>query len=156
MEGICPGCNGVWTQHGATCAPKKGNSMKSKGWIGVDLDGTLALDMPGEAFDPVKIGAPIPAMVARVQRWLGEGREVRIFTARASTVDHHTVFHGTPEEYRKHVVDAIQAWCLQHIGVALKVTAEKDYQMQLLYDDRARQVIRNEGVVVKRVPWESQ
>jgi len=51
------------------------------GWIGVDLDGTLATY--GGWKGPDDIGAPVPAMMKRVKRWIGEGREVRIFTARA-------------------------------------------------------------------------
>ena len=40
------------------------------GWIGVDLDGTLAHyeGWQGETH----IGAPISAMVERVKRWLGD------------------------------------------------------------------------------------
>ena len=52
----------------------------SRGWIGVDLDGTLAEYNGWQG--PANIGAPIPAMVERVKAWLEEGRDVRIFTAR--------------------------------------------------------------------------
>lgn len=116
-------------------------------WIGVDLDGTLAFDIPGGDFHPMKIGEPIPCMVEMIRHWLAQGQEVRIFTARASTKDHHTVSPLSAEHYRRQVVAAIKAWCLKHIGVELEVTCEKDYQMWLLYDDRARQVERNTGRV---------
>lgn len=46
-------------------------------WIGVDLDGTLARTTRG---DGVKIGPPIPAMVARVANWLRQGKRVRVLT----------------------------------------------------------------------------
>lgn len=50
------------------------------GWIGVDLDGTLAMY---DGFKgPEHIGDPVPKMLERVKKWLAEGREVRIFTAR--------------------------------------------------------------------------
>ena len=54
------------------------------GWIGVDLDGTLAEHYwPAKGdYDPTRIGDPIPMMVERVRGWLAEGREVRVFTAR--------------------------------------------------------------------------
>lgn len=52
----------------------------SSGWIGVDLDGTIA-EYHGWV-SPTHIGAPIPKMVERVKVWLSEGKEVRIFTAR--------------------------------------------------------------------------
>lgn len=55
--------------------------MSNKGWIGVDLDGTLAHYDGWKG--PEHIGAPIPAMVERVKAWLAEGKEVRISTARA-------------------------------------------------------------------------
>ena len=52
----------------------------SEGWIGIDLDGTLA------EYDGWKgvehIGKPIPSMVERVKAWIIEGKDVRIFTAR--------------------------------------------------------------------------
>ncbi len=63
------------------------------GWIGVDLDGTLA-HYDGWA-GPESIGEPIPLMMARVREWLALGREVRIFTARCcvpeqrSPIDNH-------------------------------------------------------------------
>jgi len=48
------------------------------GWIGVDLDGTLALTVSNTR----EIGAPIVPMLARVHDWLDQGLEVRIVTAR--------------------------------------------------------------------------
>lgn len=103
--------------------------MSGHGWIGVDLDGTLAHyeGWKGDAH----IGAPIPAMLARVKRWLEEGRDVRIFTARAHNIASHI---------------AIEAWCERHLGLVLQITATKDYQMVELWDDRAVQVIPNTGL----------
>mgnify|MGYP001564134842 CR=1 FL=1 len=109
-------------------------------WIGVDLDGTLARDVDLEEYDPLVVGDPVPAMVARVQRWIAEGREVRVVTARVAP-------DGTPE--RMEVVAgaraAIRAWCLRHVGVALPATCVKDQGMLQLWDDRAVQVERNTG-----------
>ncbi len=101
-------------------------------WIGVDLDGTLAHyeSWRGETH----IGAPISVMVQRVQRWLGDGYEVRIFTARVSDPDQAAA-----------ATEAIEAWCLDHIGVALPITCRKDYAMIELWDDRAVQVVTNTG-----------
>ena len=50
------------------------------GWIGVDLDGTLA--EYGGWKGPDHIGPPVPKMLERVKSWIAEGRDVRIFTAR--------------------------------------------------------------------------
>jgi hypothetical protein len=52
----------------------------SKGWIAVDLDGTLAVY--DKWVDESHIGPPISRMVERVKTWLTEGTEVRVFTAR--------------------------------------------------------------------------
>ena len=84
------------------------------GWIGVDLDGTLAYCDTSRPWEgPHDIGSPIPAMLERVKRWLSEGREVRIVTARAA--------HGT-EEY----IAPVREWCKQHIGQELPITCSKD------------------------------
>lgn len=109
------------------------------GWIGVDLDGTLAHYEGWQG--PLHIGPPVPAMVERVKRWLAQGREVRIFTARVSTPD---------RVERAIVTAAIVSWCEEHIGQELLVTCEKDYGMLELWDDRAVQVIPNTGDPVGR------
>lgn len=104
------------------------------GWIGVDLDGTLA------HYDgwrgPMHIGNPVPAMADRVRRWLADGRKVKIFTARVSGAD--------ADQARV----AIRHWCRQHLGQELEVTNAKDYGMVELWDDRAVQVLPNTGQAV--------
>lgn len=102
--------------------------MSPHGWIGVDLDGTLAYydKWVGDSH----IGAPVPKMLERVKRWLAEGQEVRIMTARARSAV---------------AVKAIEAWCLVHVGQVLAVTDRKDYQMVQLWDDRCVQVRPNTG-----------
>lgn len=102
------------------------------GWIGVDLDGTLA-HSDGSWKGPHHIGAPIPLMVRRVREWLVAGIEVRIVTARVS--------YGDDDGTRPY----IEKWCLKHLGQVLTVTNEKDYDMTELWDDRAVQVIPNTG-----------
>lgn len=104
------------------------------GWIGVDLDGTLAHSAPkNRSFGPSFIGEPIPLMVDRVKEWLAEGIDVRIFTAR--------VAFDPGDESRA----AIEAWCQEHLGQVIPITCQKDYAMVELYDDRARQVEENTG-----------
>ena len=104
--------------------------MSSTGWIGVDLDGTLAEYHGWQG--PEHIGEPVPSMVERVKQWLSEGREVRIFTARAAD-------GAYSHEY-------IEKWCEEHIGQKLPVTCMKDYGMIELWDDRAVAVVPNTGV----------
>lgn len=109
-----------------------------KPWIGVDLDGTLAKHYWPEdgPFDVLRIGEPVPTMVVRVREWLERGHEVRIFTARV----------GPGNEGQIHDIHcAITAWCREHIGYTLRVTATKDYGMIELWDDRAVRVVANEG-----------
>jgi hypothetical protein len=118
----------------------------SNGWIGVDLDGTLAY------YDywrgPEHIGEPIPAMLERVQRWLAEGKDVRIFTARVerATVALSPANPNSDASQNFSVVEAcIRRWCEKHIGRPLPTTCCKDYGMIELWDDRAIQVIPNTG-----------
>jgi hypothetical protein len=113
----------------------------SHGWIGVDLDGTLAHYDKWRGAD--HIGDPIAPMVERVKLWLDNGRKVKIFTARVS-------HDGTLSRKREAAIahEAIQAWCATHIGSVLEVTNVKDYAMIELWDDRAVQVRQNTGIPV--------
>lgn len=114
------------------------------GWIGVDLDGTLA--EYGGWIGPCHIGQPITRMVNRVKEWLSEGKEVKIFTAR--------VFAGGRIDHEElaQVVAAIENWCITHLGQVLPVTCTKDYGMVELWDDRAIQVVPNTGQRVDGQP----
>lgn len=108
-----------------------------EGWIGVDLDGTLAFfdKWRGEGH----IGAPIQPMIERVKRWILAGWEVRIFTAR--------VCPGASRDPEK-AEEFIRAWCKKHIGVALPVTCIKDFRMIQQWDDRCVQLVTNTGMPV--------
>jgi hypothetical protein len=112
----------------------------SKGWIGVDLDGTLAEYTGWQGAS--HIGAPVQKMLDRVLRWLDEGKDVRIFTARVSEVDPHD-----PNEVR----ETIEEWCLDYIGKVLPITCIKDYGMIQLWDDRCVSVEPNTGEIIKGV-----
>lgn len=107
--------------------------MSISGWIGVDLDATLA---EYHGWNGGVIGAPIAPMVERVKSWLNEGVAVKIFTAR--------VCSGDAEQ-----IALVKAWCVQHIGRELEVTATKDFAMVELWDDRCVQVIPNTGIPVQ-------
>jgi phosphoribosylamine---glycine ligase len=106
-------------------------------WIGVDLDGTLA-EYSGWSNE---IGAPIPKMIQRVKRWIAEGKDVRIMTARGS-VDGH----GESAKYAQ--LMKIYDWIEDFIGEPLEVTAKKDPEMIRLYDDRVKQVEAGTGELV--------
>lgn len=104
--------------------------MKQKGfhdsWIGVDLDGTLAHYDEYRGDDHV--GQPIPEMVKKVNEWLDEGYDVRIFTAR-----------------KPH--PAIRKFSKENFGRILPITNKKDPGMIALFDDRVVGVERNTGKI---------
>lgn len=106
--------------------------MANRGWIGVDLDGTLAEYDHWRGIDHV--GAPIPAMCRRVREWLDQGKEVRIFTARCAG----------PEDCRP----AIDHFCMMQFGQTLPITNVKDFGLIELWDDRAVRVEYNTGRVI--------
>ena len=101
------------------------------GWIGVDLDGTLAHYDKWRGMEHV--GEPVPEMLARVRQWIGQGRSVKIFTARCCV----------PE-----AIPPIQAWLEKHGLGGLEITNVKDFGMIELWDDRCVQVIPNTGLPV--------
>lgn len=107
---------------------KPKSSAKEGGWIGVDLDGTLATY--DGWYGPAHIGDPVEPMINRVRGWLEEGVEVRVFTARASV-----------PEYVPYVVQ----WLEKQGLPPLKVTNIKDFGMICLWDDRCVEVVTNEG-----------
>lgn len=100
-----------------------------KPWIGVDFDGTLAhyTSWHEQGQTP---GAPIEPMVARVKRWLAEGIDVRIFTARADE----------PAQ-----TGIITCWLAKQGIPPLVVTNVKDKGLLELWDDRAVAVEKNTG-----------
>jgi len=97
-----------------------------EGWIGVDLDGTLAHYDHFRGDD--HIGAPVESMVKRVRKWIRDGVDVRLFTARQPS-------------------PVIRRWMRDHLGAILPITNTKDAHMQVLYDDRVVGVKRNTGEV---------
>jgi len=104
-------------------------SKKRMGWIGVDLDGTLAISGCWKGLD--HIGEPVPTMVERVKAWLNSGYTVKIFTARASAPGFD--------------VGVIHNWLNTNGLPKLEVTNIKDFTMIECWDDRAVQVIPNTG-----------
>jgi hypothetical protein len=118
----------------------------STGWIGVDLDGTLAFYDHWRG--PHHIGQPIPAMLARVKQWISQGIEVRIFTARVESGT-AAISMGRPATDHCANIEEIEAhirkWCREHVGCELSITCKKDFGMIELWDDRCVQVIPNTG-----------
>lgn len=114
----------------------------SKGWVGFDLDGTLA---HYEGWTGGGIGEPVPAMLEMVKKYLEDGTEVRIFTARVGE------YEGMSDEIRAAIAEQrklIEDWTEKHVGKRLKVTAMKDFGMMALFDDRAFRVEVNTGRIL--------
>jgi len=105
------------------------------GWVGIDLDGTLAHYDGWKG--PDHIGEPIAPMLDFVKRLVADGKKVKIFTARAFI----------PSQ-----VAPVEAWLARHGLEGLEVTNIKDFGMVVLYDDRCVQVRSNAGVRIDGSP----
>jgi hypothetical protein len=101
----------------------------------VDFDATLA---KYDGFKgPFVLGEPIPAMVARVKRWLQEGDEVVLFTARVCCDDQPAL--------KMQIILLLQQWCERHLGRALEVTDRKHRRFTDFWDDRNVAIEANTG-----------
>jgi hypothetical protein len=111
----------------------------STGWIGIDLDGTLAYD---EGWVHANhIGKPIQKMVDFVKQLLAEGKKVKIFTARV---------HLHDPIKKNAMVLRIQDYLENECKLPrLEVTNIKDTSMRQLFDDRAYNVKINTGEIQK-------
>ena len=98
--------------------------------VAVDLDGTLASQ--DETGGPGDIGAPVHSVLARVNAELAAGHEATIFTSRVDPLE------DGADEARA----AIEAWCEEHIGCVLPVTAIKGRRFTEFWDDKAVPVRR--------------
>lgn len=103
----------------------------SEGWIGIDLDGTLAHYDKWRGIE--HIGVPIPKMVEVVRNCLAGDMTIKIFTARAN---------------EKGAISHIHKWLKKHGLPEFEVTATKDFDMIGLYDDRCITVETNTGKVL--------
>lgn len=112
-------------------------------WYGFDLDGTIA-DNTNHAFGYGNIGKPIKRMTDLMKRLHSKGYNVKIVTARLGDVGSNPRAH---EELRQH----IWKWCDRNLGFRPEITDRKDASMEALYDDRAKQVVRNRGITYEEV-----
>lgn len=102
----------------------------------VDLDGTLAVYDRWRG--PTHIGEPIKPMVDRVKQLLADEHKVTIFTARVA--DEYLTGKNCDE-----IRDLIGEWCRTHIGQVLPITAVKSPYFHAFLDDRAEQILPNDG-----------
>ena len=101
----------------------------------VDLDGTLAVYDRWRGH--THIGEPIQPMVNRVKQLLADGHYVSIFTARVAVATNESVDEG--------IKNTIAEWCRMHIGQVLPITAVKKPYFHAILDDRAEQILLNDG-----------
>lgn len=113
--------------------------MSRRGWIGVDLNGTLARYVDGQPHE--HIGEPVPKMLARVRAWLEQDITVKVVTVRASDPG---------------AVLRIRQWLDRHGLQRVDITDRKAPDCWEMWDDRCVQVIPNTGEPVSpgssRVP----
>lgn len=110
------------------------------GWIGFDLDRTLAHYTLEQK---ELIGEPIIPILDLIKKLIHEGKDVRIFTARANIVS----YNGDTQLLEYHL-NMIREWCLVHIGKVLPITCAKDFNTEKIYDDIAVHVVPNNGKLV--------
>ncbi len=103
-------------------------------WHGFDLDGTMAKDdgWKGREY----IGPPIKKIIEKIQKLQDAGKKVKVLTARA---------------FDKKAIKPIQDWMKNNNIPLLEITNEKDPGMIDLHDDRAVQVRKNTGNLVKSI-----
>jgi hypothetical protein len=107
-------------------------------YVAFDLDGTMTMNDGWKG--PDYIGEPIPEVIQMIVVLRTHDIPVKVFTARAATTNQ--------DEFHRSTM-AINAFCEKHIGEQLPITAEKDMYCIRIFDDRARQVVENEGTVVE-------
>lgn len=156
------------------------HGVTGQGWVGFDLDGTLAKYDKWQGID--HIGEPIAPMVRLRKRYHERGMKVKILTARVAPRmigDTHatgckcghcesdagkgaymqeqylSILEGDISR-KKTASDYITEWCEKNLGFVPEITHQKDHLMTELYDDRAKQVIANDGRLVEDIALEAQ
>jgi len=119
---------------GTVLTPREYIMLDISGWIGVELDGTLAHYHPKQPRH--KLGEPVAKMRMRVQQWLKVDIDVRLFTGRAADPA---------------MIPVIESWLEQHDMEKMKITCEKDFAMSQFWDDRGVHVVTNRGQVAAQI-----
>jgi len=109
-------------------------------WYGFDIDGTIAENYNhGWCIEkPVK---PIVRLMKELHR---RGYDVRILSGRTGDF-------RSDDEIPMSVKEHIWSWCDKHLGFRPTLTGRKDSMMEVLFDDRACQVICNKGITYGQV-----
>lgn len=112
-------------------------------WYGFDVDGTIA-DNSKHSW---VIDTPIKPMVRLMKKLHRHGCDVRILSGRLGD-------YASDQDIPTDVQNHIWRWCDKHLGFRPKLTGRKDSMMEFLYDDRAKQVICNKGIVYEDIAKE--
>jgi len=100
----------------------------------VNLDGCLAIYDRWDCID--NIGEPVESMKAWVLHWLKEGIKIKIFTARAHNLN---------------AIPYIKKWLfLNGFPLDLEITNIKGTDCDMIFDNNAREVLNNQGVIIDR------
>ena len=91
---------------------------------------------------PLYVGEDTGDVPEYAARWMQSMRE----TGHLNDQDEACKFYFK-KEWTAH--DFIADWCLEHLGFLPEITHEKDHLMLELYDDRVKQVVPNEGLLVE-------
>jgi len=112
------------------------NPFEKESLIFIDFDRTLCYYDKTMGRAEI-LGQPIPEMANRVKKWIAQGKEVVIFTARVHPIN----------KRHKELGEKISNWCLEHLGKKLEVTCMKHPNMDFLIDDKAISILPNTGKV---------
>lgn len=135
---------------------KDTHGCAGEGWIGFDLDGTLA------EYDTWKgishIGKPVKPMVDLIKKFHRQGIRVKIMTARVAPQQledgtfgesYVTIPDGEKGVTKEFASYYIRDWCHFNLGFVPEITYLKDHLMLELYDDRVKQVVPNKGIIIE-------
>lgn len=121
-----------------------------KGWIAVDMDGTLFEYTEWTKWN--EFGKPIELMAARVKLWVSQGKDVRIFTARMPLPHEQEIeqtCYRTGEKFNGVMMKkAIADHTEKHLGFRMRAQCYKDLYTIEIWDDRAIGVIANSGMTL--------
>lgn len=112
-----------------------------KAWWGFDIDKTAFTDEGGTRGGV--IGEPIMPIIRRIKWFLRVGRKVSIVTARVHPSE------SDRDEQIMTVRGALVKALGQDRANMIDIRSDKDRHMIDLYDDRAKQVIPNKGILVQ-------
>lgn len=88
-------------------------------------------------------GKPLDELPKHVEATFGDRPAEETMLQRATVK--HEVYDKDVWTAREFIID----WCYKHLGFVPEITHEKDHLMLELYDDRVKQVVPNQGLLVE-------